>query len=305
MFRPASPEARLIGSIGNGFLLAATAIALLVIFLTVWITRRYGQSRRPGEPSQAPAGRWLEIPMIGGPLLIVIAFFFWSMRAMNAVLPEREGRAADVVITGHQWFWEVSYPTSGVVTANEVHLPVGKRLLLELNSADVIHDWWVPALGAKMDMIPGRSNHLWLTVQDSGNYLGACSEFCGQQHAWMRIRVIVQPEREFQQWLAAQSAPAPAPQDKLAESGRSLFLTATCSNCHRVKGTAATGREGPDLTHLASRQTLLAGRTDNDSASLYRWLMDPQKLKPGARMPKFHLPKDSIKALVAWLTHLK
>jgi len=168
LFHPASPEAERIGSIGNGFLIGATAMTVLVIVLTIGITRRYRLSNNPGEPSQAPGNRRLEIPMIGVPLLIVTVFFFWSMRTMNSVLPDREGHAADVVITGHQWYWEAAYPLAGVITANEIHLPAGKRLLLQLNSADVIHDWWVPALGGKMDMIPGRDNHLWITTRDTG-----------------------------------------------------------------------------------------------------------------------------------------
>ncbi|MBS1604001.1 MAG: cytochrome c oxidase subunit II [Bacteroidetes bacterium] len=305
LFHPASPEAGQIGNIGNGFLIGATAMALLVIVLTIRVTRRYRHSKNPGEPSQAPGSRRLEIPMIGVPLLIVTAFFFWSMRTMNSVLPDRGGHAADVIITGHQWYWEVAYPGSGVVTANEIHLPAGRRQLLQLNSADVIHDWWVPALGGKMDMIPGRNNHLWVTTRDTGVYEGACSEFCGQQHAWMRIQVVVQPAVEFSRWLAAQLEPAGSPRDERADKGRSIFLAHTCTNCHRVKGTGANGATGPDLTHLASRSMLLAGRMTNDSANLFRWLADPQKVKEGALMPKFILPQDSIKALVAWLAHLE
>lgn len=305
MFHPATPGARLIGRLGNGFLLAATAMTLLVIVLTIWITRRYRQSRNPGEPLQSIGNRRLEIAMIGVPLLLVTGFFFWSMHTMNTILPEGQGHAPDVIITGHQWFWEAVYPGASVVTANEIHLPTGRRLLLQLNSADVIHDWWVPALGAKMDMIPGANNYLWFTISDTGVFEGACSEFCGREHAWMRIRVVAQTPQAFAAWLSAQSVPAQAPANPLAERGQALFLSATCASCHRISGTTADGRAGPDLTHLADRRTLLAGRMNNDSTSLSAWITDPQKIKPGARMPRFILPADSIKALVAYLAHLQ
>ncbi|WP_431210313.1 cytochrome c oxidase subunit II [Puia sp. P3] len=305
MFHPSSPEGSLIGKLGNGFLIAATAVTILVIGLTIGIIRKYRQSKNDGEPSQTPGNRRLEIPMIGVPLLLVTVFFAWSMRTMNAVQPGAGDHPPDVIITGHQWYWEVVYPSASVITANEVHLPVGRRLLLQLNSGDVIHDWWVPALGGKMDMIPGTDNHLWLTIRDTGVFDGACSEFCGQQHAWMRIKVIAQPPEQFDRWLASQSAPAQAPAGRFAGFGQSLFLSASCASCHRIKGTGANGRAGPDLTHLAERGTLLAGRMVNDSANLVAWLTDPQKIKPGARMPRFILARDSIDALAAYLTHLQ
>jgi cytochrome c oxidase subunit 2 len=211
IFDAASPQAERIRGLMNGFLVAAAAILFLVIVLTVVFAVRYRRSRRPGEPEQVSGDRRMEVLMIGGPLLLVIGFFLWSMRTMNAVLPERGYRRPDVVITGRQWFWQAAYPGTEVMTANEIHLPVGKKLLLQLNSADVIHDWWVPALGGKMDMIPGTDNYVWVTIRDTGVYEGACSEFCGQEHAWMRIRVVAESAGDYARWLTTESAAAHSP----------------------------------------------------------------------------------------------
>ena len=176
---------------------------------------------------------------------------------------------------------------------------------MQLNAADVIHDWWVPALGGKMDMIPGMDNYLWLTIDKPGIYEGACSEFCGQQHAWMRIRVIAQSPEDYQLWLRDEAAAAETPADTLARAGAVLFQEATCSSCHRVRGTGANGLQGPDLTHFASRQTMLAGMMPNNFANVENWLTDPQKVKPGAHMPRFIFTQDSIRALTAYLEQLK
>lgn len=225
---------------------------------------------------------------------------------MNAVSPEvPKNRQPDVVITGHQWWWEVDYPAAHVVTANEVHLPVGKKLLMEMRSADVIHDWWVPQLGNKMDLVPDRSNYLWLNIHKPGKYIGACSEFCGAQHAWMRINVIAQTESDFNKWLAANAKAAPAPSDSVAIRGAELFQSKTCASCHRIQGTAATSNVGPDLTHIAARHSLLTGLMENNKDNLFKWISHPQEIKPGAHMPDFNMDKDSVTAIVHYLEELK
>ncbi|HVV05938.1 MAG TPA: cytochrome c oxidase subunit II [Puia sp.] len=305
LFHPATPQAQLIGPLGNAFLLAASAMALLVIVLTIWITRTYRHSKNPGEPLQVRSNRKLEVFMIGIPLLLVTGFFLWSMQTMRAILPPGQGMPPDVTITGHQWFWTADYHGTGVTTANEIHLPIHRKILIQLTSADVIHDWWVPALGPKMDMFPDRNTYLWMTIHDTGVYEGACNEFCGAQHAWMRIRVVAQSPNDFDAWLAGQASPASSPRDSLSVEGAALFTTYTCGSCHSIKGTSADGHTGPDLTHLASRQTLLAGRMSNDPANLSAWLSDPQKVKPGAYMPRFIFGKDTIQAIVAYLENLK
>jgi len=244
--------------------------------------------------------------MIGGPTLLLAFFFYQTVMTMNTVSPAvPKNSQPDVVITGHQWWWEVDYPSAHVVTANEVHLPVGKRLLMQMRSADVIHDWWVPELGNKIDLVPNMSNYLWLNIHKAGNYIGACSEFCGAQHAWMRINVIAQNESDFNKWLAANAKTPIAPTDSVAIHGSELFQSKTCASCHRIQGTAATFSVGPDLTHLASRQTLLTGLMENNENNLFKWVSHPQEVKPGAHMPDFNMDKDSVKAIVHYLEELK
>jgi cytochrome c oxidase subunit 2 len=305
IFDARSPQAERIRELTTGFIWAASAMLLLVIILTTWLSVKYRGRNNQQEPKQVTGNRKLEVLMVGIPLILVTGFFFWSELTMSAVLPPRGEQKPAVIITGHQWFWQADYPGTKVSTANEIHLPVGRKLLLQLNSADVIHDWWVPALGGKMDMIPGMDNYLWVTIRDTGVYDGACSEFCGQQHAWMRIRVVAQSPADYDNWLATQERPAGPPRDTLAKLGALFFLSATCGNCHQVKGTTAMGLAGPDLTHFGSRQTMLSGMMDNDSLNVERWLGDPQKVKPGAHMPRFIFAGDSIRALTAYLDQLK
>ncbi|MBS1501215.1 MAG: cytochrome c oxidase subunit II [Bacteroidetes bacterium] len=306
IFNTASPEAEKIGAVGNGFLIGATAMFLLVAFLTVYICVRYRAKAGNPEPKQTSGNRKVEMTMVGIPFLMVIFFFFWSMKTMSAVLPPRPAHAVpDIIITGHQYWWQADYPAGKFSTANEIHLPVGRKLLVELRGADVIHDWWVPALGEKMDMIPGTSNYLWMTITKPGTYLGSCSEFCGEQHAWMRITVIAQQPEAYQRWLAGQAATGELPADTMAARGAALFMHASCSSCHSIRGTTAIGTNGPDLTHFAGRQTMLTGMLKVSNENIYRWLLDPQKVKPGAHMPRFIFPKDSLLALTAYLSSLK
>ena len=242
--------------------------------------------------------------MIGIPTLLVGGFFYLTLTTMKAVLPPADGSKPEVVIRGHQFWWEARYSGGKAIVANEIHLPVGRKLLLYIEAADVIHDWWVPELGAKMDAIPGRTNHLWVTIQKPGVYEGACSEFCGAQHAWMRIRVVAQPEADYRQWVRERQQDAVTPVTASAVAGAAFFNRETCGTCHRIRGTAANGNVGPDLTHFASRQTMLAGMMPNTRENLRRWLQDPQAVKPGAKMPRFIYSKDSINVLVDYLTTL-
>jgi cytochrome c oxidase subunit 2 len=305
IFEPASPQAEKILGLTYGFIIAALGILLLVVSLTVYIAIKFGKKGNNIEPRQVSGNRKLEIAMIAGPLLLVIGFFLWSVNVVSAVLPDKGLQKPDIIITGHQWWWQADYPGTKVTTANEIHLPVGKRLLLQLDAADVIHDWWVPALGGKMDMIPGRSTYLWVTITKQGVYDGACSEFCGQQHAWMRIKVFAQSPDDYKAWLNAHALASVIPTDTTAREGEALFMNASCSTCHRISGTAANGQHGPDLTHFASRSTMLSGMMDNTPANVDKWLTDPQKVKPGAHMPRFIFSKDSVRAITAYLSQLK
>jgi len=208
------------------------------------------------------------------PVLIVIAFSFISAKFI--VSHEANAGDADVVVVGHQWWWEVRYPTARAVTANEIHIPVGRKLRVRVESADVIHSFWVPQLGPKMDMIRGHPNFVWLQADQPGTYEGACSEFCGDQHAWMRFIVIAESETEFKQWLAQQARPAESASSEAAKAGKDFFFAQSCANCQAI-GASATATAGPDLTHLASRRQLAAGMLDNTHENLTRWLKNPNK----------------------------
>jgi cytochrome c oxidase subunit 2 len=306
---PASQQADRINKLFNYFNFAAGAMLLLVIFLIVYICIKFKQKKGDtDEPVQTSGNKKLEALMIGGPTLLLIFFFYQTMAVMNAVSPSVDkGRQPDVIITGHQWWWEVDYPAAHVATANEVHLPVGKHLLIEMHSADVIHDWWVPELGNKIDLVPQITNYLWLDINKPGNYTGACSEFCGAQHAWMRIHVIAQNENDFNKWLAANAKDAVQPTGSLAIIGSALFQSETCAGCHRVQGTSAISNVGPapDLTHLASRNEILTGLMKNNEANLFKWINHPQEIKPGAHMPDFHFNKYTVNAIVQYLEQLK
>ncbi len=307
ILNPASPQAEKIHRLFNFFNIAAAGMLLLVCFLVTYICIKYRQKKDDDtEPKQVKGNNKLEAVMIAGPTLLLIWFFYETVSTMKFVAPSfAANRQPDVIITAHQWWWEVKYPSSNVTAANEVHLPSGKPLLLEMRSADVIHDWWVPALGNKMDMIPNLKNYLSIFINKPGDYFGICSEFCGAQHAWMRIHVIAQNENDFNKWISDNTTSAPQPNDSIAVTGAALFQTKTCGSCHRIQGTEANGNEGPDLTHIESRQQLLSGMIDNNEKNLSDWINHPQHIKPGAHMPDFILNKDSLNAIVHYLNQLK
>ncbi len=307
IINPASQQAEKISRLFNSFNIAAACMLLVVSFLVVYICIKFrAKEGDSSAPAKTKGNNKLEALMIGVPTLLLAYFFYQTVTVEKAIAPAVDkSMKPDVIITGHQWWWEVEYPASKVISANEVHLPVGKHLLMEMRSADVIHDWWVPQLGNKMDLIPNINNYLWLDINKPGNYIGACSEFCGAQHAWMRINVIAQTQNDFNKWLAANASDAAKPSDTLAMTGERLFQEKTCGNCHRVKGTEATAIVGPDLTHIGSRQEILTGLMKNNEANLYEWINHPQQIKPGAHMPDFIFDKDSVNAIAHYLSGLK
>jgi cytochrome c oxidase subunit II len=302
---PASPQAAAIARLFGGTLVFLGAILILVVSLVAYALVRYRE--RPGglEARQIFGSRKLELVWTGIPILSLIilsGFVAWTMHVGDPPDPDD---TPDLRIIGHQWWWEVHYVKSGAVAANEIHLPVGQRLLVEIMSADVIHDFWVPQLARKMDAVPGHPNHIWLEADHPGTYLGVCAEFCGNEHAWMRFQVIAQPADQFATWLGAQLQVPPTPTSADAQRGQKLFIDRTCSNCHRVAGTPANQRVGPDLTHVASRRMLAAGAAENTPENLALWLHDPNTFKPSSNMPNLKLPKDEIRELVAYLETLK
>jgi cytochrome c oxidase subunit 2 len=207
------------------------------------------------------------------------------------------------------WWWEVQYADTSVhdrfTTANEIHVPVGEPVLFLLTSSDVIHSMWVPNLAGKKDLIPGYTQSFWFRADTAGTYRGQCAEFCGHQHAKMAMFIIAEPRDQYQQWVASQRDTAWAPADSVAEHGRQVFMTGTCAMCHSIEGTSAGSHAGPDLTHLASRRTIAAGTLPNTRGNLAGWIVDPQRIKPGAKMPPNFLRPDDLDALLTYLQSLK
>jgi len=306
VFTPASPQALSITHLTWIVGIIAMAILLLIMVLVLYAAFKF--RRRPSgfEPRQVFGNSRLEKTWTIGALVVVFFLFIVTLRTMHSSdRTPAPGEKPNLVVIAHQWWWEAQYPQSGVLTANEIHIPIGKPWLVLLKSADVIHDWWVPDLGRKIDAIPGHPNHFWIQADKPGTYLGTCAEYCGAGHAWMRIRVIAQPEAEFKAWEQQQLEIPPKPTSGDAAAGSKLFDHLTCVGCHTVAGTPAKSDIGPDLTHVASRETLAAGRLINTPENLGKWLSDPQEYKPGAHMPNFDFTKEQVQDLVAYLETLK
>jgi len=215
----------------------------------------------------------------------------------------------DIQVTGHRWWWEVHYkdatPSNEVTDANEIHIPVGRPVRVELSSHDVIHSFWVPNLQGKKDMIPGHPTNVWIEADKPGRYWGQCAEFCGFQHAHMRILVKAESEEQFNAFLAHGREPAAEPVTDSQKRGQQVFLSSSCVTCHTISGTTAGGMVGPDLTHLASRETIAAGTRANGIGHLGGWVVDPQTIKPGVIMPQNALKPDDLQALLEYLDSLK
>ncbi len=302
---PATPQAQSISNLFMLVLIIALVILALVIGFITYILIRH--RRRPGreEGSQIHGNLKLEILWTAVPFGILAVVLVFTIRTMHSVYPPAGDRQPDLVVIAHQWWWEVRYPGTGAVTANEIHIPTGRQLLLKIESADVIHDFWVPRLARKVDAIPGHPNRLWLQVDKPGVYHGSCNEFCGAGHAWMLLRVVAQSPPDYGRWLQHEAQNAAAPDSGAAVRGAKLFQEKTCASCHAVRGTSADGDVGPDLTHFGSRRTLAAGAGANTPADLARWLGDPDSIKPGSNMPNLQLAPGDVQALVAYLEELR
>jgi cytochrome c oxidase subunit II len=250
-----------------------------------------------------------------GPRFIVIAglvvsgvvlagTFAVSLRALDALAGPSGDPALTIEVIGRNWWWEARYP-NGAVTANEIHIPVGRSVEVKLSTADVIHSFWVPQLNVKQDQVPGMDNRISLLADEPGRYRGQCAEFCGLQHARMVVYVEAQPPAEFDQWLAREAAPAAVPTSPTASAGRDIFLRSSCAGCHSVRGTSAAGTLGPDLTHLASRETIGAGTLSMQRGPLSGFVRNAQDAKPGATMPPTELAPEELSAVVDYLMGLE
>ena len=261
------------------------------------------------EPAQVYGSEQIELAWTVIPILVVVVLCLVTARTVYDVQgAQKPPGAIDVTVVGHQWWWEIRYPALGIVTANELHVPVSdpaarSPTFMELESADVAHSFWLPRLAGKTDLIPNRRNYMWIEPREPGLYLGQCAEYCGTQHAHMLLRVYVHPRAEFDRWVAAQREAAVA--DPAVAAGRHVFETTACINCHTVRGTVATGRFGPDLTHMMSRDTLVAGAARMDPDALHAWIADPDHVKPGALMPAMNLDPTQLDQLVSYLVTLR
>ena len=279
-------------------------IGALVFVILGYVLLRFRD--RPGAPlpPQTHGRPWLEIAWTLGPALVLLVIAIPTIQVIFRTQSQAKPRGAlEVTVRGYQWWWEFRYPALGVVTANELHLPAGRPVVFSLEGPDVIHSFWVPKLGGKRDVVPGRGNVITLTPDGPGELWGQCAEFCGASHANMGMRVIVDAPADFDRWVSAQRAPAVEPGADAA-AGKALYAASACVGCHTVRGVSA-GVLGPDLTHFGSRGTLAAGMFANTPAHVAAWVRDAPALKPGVKMPAFTLTDDQARALAAYLTGLK
>lgn len=296
------------------FVLGVTGAIFVTVFaLLVYAAIKYRKKAGDDvEPVQIYGSDQLELAWTVIPVLIVMVLFLSSARVIHAVQDAREPEGAiDVTAIGHQFWWEFRYPQYGVVTANELHVPVSEKnhrtpTFLVLLSADTDHNFWVPRLNGKTDLIPNHPNHMWLDPHETGLFLGQCAQYCGTQHAKMLLRVYVESRADFDSWIKAQlqAAQSGAGLSAEAAAGRRVFETTACINCHAVSGTVADGRFGPDLTHLMSRETIASGATTNTKENLRAWIQNPEIFKPGSRMPAMNLTDKELDQVTAYMLTL-
>lgn len=280
-------------------------VGVLVEAVLVWAALRY--RRRPNDrlPPQIHGNTVVEVLWTTGPVLIVGYILFLTVPIIFKTQAPAPSGSMNVTVVGHQFWWEFRYPDANVVTANELHLPTGKTADLTLLSEDVIHSFWIPALGGKRDAFPGHTNHIWMTPDSTGDFPGQCYQLCGYSHGNMRERAIIESPADFEAWLANQKQPAATPSGGDAAEGGQLILSRGCSGCHAIGGTSAAGTVGPNLTHFASRTTFAGSIFQNSPEHLRAWLKDPPAVKPGSVMPNLNLNDHELDVLVAYLESLK
>ena len=316
IFEPLSRPAEMIHS-SSILVLAITAgifvvVTTLLVFV-VWKFRRKGPDDDLNEPPQIYGSTHIELAWTVVPILITFVLILVTSRTIGEIQNRKmPANAVQVRLVGHQWWWEVQYPKDGIVTANEIHVPVSRRsgpgerpTELILESADVIHSFWVPQLAGKTDLIPNRKNHAWIEPFATGTFFGSCAAFCGTQHANMLLRVVVHEPEDYNRWVREMKQPPAAAQSGLAGEGRSAFFSHSCVSCHKVDGTVAAGVFGPNLTKLMTRQTIGAGAAPLTPESLRAWVRNPQSIKPGCLMPDMQLPDSEVDSITAYLLTLK
>lgn len=308
---PAGPQAERLYSLWIFQLVVATAVFLVVVAVAAFATRR--AARNPELPPQDEAShrRLTRAVATATAVTVVILFggFIYSLTTGRALASLPAKSALTIQVTGYQWWWGVEYvdttPSRRVMTANEIHIPVGVPVQIIGKAHDVIHSFWVPNLHGKKDLIPGHTTATWFQADSAGLYRGQCAEFCGHQHANMALWVVAEPREAYERWYAGQLATPSDPTDSTARTGQSVFMSKTCAMCHTIGGTLAGSRVGPDLTHVGSRRSIAAGTLANTPANLASWIKNPQAIKPGSRMPPTDLTRAELAALVTYLESLK
>jgi cytochrome c oxidase subunit II len=305
---PQSDPARQIATLWWVMLAVSVVVfagAVVLLALAWWRQRRSGLPLL-GERPRLYDGSVVVFGIVI-PVVSLVALFVYANVAVvqDTDAPNPSETAMTIEVTGSQFWWQVRYPGTTAVTANEIHIPVKTRVNIVTESEDVIHSFWIPQLNRKVDSLPGSPNRVELYADRPGRYRGQCAEFCGQQHAHMGVAVYADPPERFRAWLANQARPRPAPQTPLAQRGEQVFMSQECARCHTLRGTPARGEVGPDLTHLKTRETLAALTIPNRKGYLAGWVVDPQSVKEGAKMPSLDLSGPELQALLEYLESLR
>lgn len=312
ILHPAGPMAeRILGLWDLMYWVCFGVFALVILALLAAVLRRRPKIEDEEDlPGPAESRRLIQV--IGAAVAVTVVLLFVLLTASVATgraTAELSGEPLSLKVTGKQWWWQVEYvdpvPSRSITTANEIHVPVGRPVRIRLESSDVIHSFWVPSLHGKKDLVPGYTNVIWIEADRPGVYRGQCAEFCGFQHAHMALLVIAEPPERFQAWAETQRQPSAPPRTPQQALGKYLVERLPCANCHTIRGTQASGKLGPDLTHVASRRTLAAGTMPNNRGHLGGWLLDPQSIKPGSLMPPTAMSAESLQALLAYLEILR
>ncbi|MHB8627474.1 MAG: cytochrome c oxidase subunit II [Aggregatilineales bacterium] len=290
------------------WILFGTATVVFIIVVAILLVAIFRRRQTQGELPPANDRRLLTFVLVAGgfiPATVLLILMGLGVFTETTLAAPSNTPQYTIEIIGHQWWWEVHYPNQGIVTADEVHVPVGQAVYLKLTSADVIHSFWVPQLKEQQDMIPGETNTIWLQADQAGTYYGECNEYCGPEHAKMKFVLVADKPADFAAWVKAQQQTPPPPTDKLAFQGREVLLGSSCDYCHTIQGTNASGKLGPDLTHFGSRLTIGAGIMDNNIGNLGAWIVNSQTIKPANKMPPMDLNGDELQAVLAYLESLK
>jgi cytochrome c oxidase subunit 2 len=309
---PEGPISRQLDRLWDPVFGIAAVIFFLVEFACVFVLIRYRRRGDDDAPKQVHGNAKLEIAWTILPALILAFVGVFTVATIFDINRRAEGSdVVEVQVIGHQWWWEYEYPDLEIVTANELHIPTGRRVQLEMTAADVIHSFWPPKLAGKVDTIPGRTNTMQVEAEEPGVYWGQCAEYCGLSHGYMRLKVVAHDEAEWNEWVATNQQPAPTANHQVAAAGEALFAQKGCGGCHTVDGLeGAAGKVGPNLTHLYSREWFAGASFELNERNLRRWLRDPPAMKPmvpenNQGMPDLGLTEDEITQLIAYLETLK